>query len=145
MMISNNKSLINDIDNNWNNCLAYCCHDIKNKEMVEFLLKNNVDFNQKDKQGDDCLTKTARYPVLYEISKLLIEYGADLQNNKRYGSNKTLLTEAVEGNNIQLVKLLLEKNVEINEPNYFDQTALEIAKENNYLEIIELLEKAGAK
>jgi ankyrin repeat protein len=139
IIIRKNKDIVNSLDSNWNNCLAYCCTDIKNKEMVEFLLKHKVDPNRRGRYGPDNLTRTACRPDLFEISKLLIEYGASVSQSNDYH----LLGEAARGNNLNLAKLLLEKNVDINETDCFGRTALIWSAWNGHVEMVKLLIESG--
>jgi len=112
--------------------------DIKNKnykKVNSFLLNhNNVDFFLKDKNT----------PLFYAIDigdiqvvKLLIEYGANIHN---VNSNlKTALHIAVEGNYIDIVRLLLENDIDISSQDIYGQIPMFYAQENANTEIIELL------
>lgn len=56
-----------------------------------------------------------------------------------YGMQSTPLIEAVRNKNIELVKLLLAENVNVNEQNSRERVALHYAVEDNNLEIVKLL------
>ncbi len=78
------------------------------------------------------------------IFKLLIENGADVNVQSLYGY--TYLAKAVESNSIEWVKYLLKNGADYKIKNRKDgKTALMIAKEKGYNDIIAVLKKAGAK
>lgn len=93
-----------------------------NCDVVKFILEKGFDINAKDDSG---------------YTPLMTVCGVDqgmatffLKNTKIY---------------IDVVKLLLEKKALINLRNNKGQTALQMAKKNGYIEIVDLLKKAGAK
>ena len=106
-------------------------------DMIKYLVEQGADVNGVKHDGcplsacieDDC-TESAIY---------LIEQGADV--NLVPGGADTNLYNAVEKGNLTLVKLLLEKGVDINEP-CFDRYPLMYATEGHT--ILECLLKAGA-
>ncbi|MCC9073695.1 ankyrin repeat domain-containing protein [Flavobacterium sp. F-65] len=73
----------------------------------------------------------------YEISKFLIESGADV--NKIDGFKMTCLMWAAANQNIELTKLLLKSGANKNVKDDNGMTALKAAKETKNNEIIELL------
>ncbi|RZJ53370.1 MAG: ankyrin repeat domain-containing protein [Flavobacterium sp.] len=73
----------------------------------------------------------------YEISKYLIENGADV--NKKDGFKMTCLMWAAANQNIELTKLLLEKGADKNAQDMNGITALKAAEETKNKEIILLL------
>ncbi|XP_008552002.1 kinase D-interacting substrate of 220 kDa B isoform X2 [Microplitis demolitor] len=77
----------------------------------------------------------------YEIVEHLIKHGADIND---ISDNRTPLQIAVEKENKKIVELLIEKKADINicPPN--GQPAINIAIENNYLELVYILLNAGA-
>ncbi|KAL6633133.1 ankyrin [Neocallimastix sp. 'constans'] len=106
-------------------------------EIVKFLLENGADINSVNANGDKpihvaCLVEDRK------ITELLMEHGKNT-----YGS--TLLMTSVNNENVEMVKLLLELNINnINEKNGEGKTALFFATENKNYEIVKLLLEHGA-
>ena len=75
----------------------------------------------------------------YNIVKLLLEKGADLNRNDSY--RRTALMYAIIFNNIEIVKLLLEKGANVDSDR---KTALMYAIETKNIEIVTLLLEKGA-
>ena len=73
----------------------------------------------------------------FEIAKLLLEMGADLNALDNYGS--TPLFNACESCNPDLVRLLLEKGVDLNHRNNKGNTLYHLACLNGNLEIVQIL------
>ena len=73
-----------------------------------------------------------------EVVKFLIMKGADIDTEDVF--EETLLHKLVFRNNAELVKLVLDKDVDLSRKNHLGKTALELAKENNAKNIITLLE-----
>ena len=74
--------------------------------------------------------------------KVLMNYGADINKCNLY--DKTPLHYAVENNNLDMVKFLVEKGANINAKTNAGFTALDIAKNyklNDLIEYLELLEQ----
>lgn len=76
----------------------------------------------------------------FEMAKLLINNGANI-NAIHCDDGESPLIKASKNNNLSLVRLLLSKKANPHIRNKNKKTALDIAKENNYYEIIELLSK----
>jgi ankyrin repeat protein len=53
--------------------------------------------------------------------------------------------QAAGNNHADIVRLLLEKKADINARNGIDMSALDIAVQNGYAEIVRILKEAGAK
>jgi len=111
-------------------------------KMVKLLLDNGAGLNAKDKNGEYVIHYAAKYPNI-NIVKLLVEKGIDVNQTDVDGntpiyftiksSNKTL-------DKLEVIKLFLSINLNINIVNSFKQTPLHIACQNNAdLEIIKLL------
>ena len=75
--------------------------------------------------------------------KFLIEYGVD--PNIEDSSKMTVLMEAVNYNNADMVDFLLENNANPNKKDKKGRTSLMLASDNNNLEIVQMLLKKGAK
>jgi hypothetical protein len=76
-----------------------------------------------------------------EAVRLLLDNGAN--PNRKYTLNGTPLFAAVYGNHADVVSLLLSRGADFRIRNG-DETVLKIARKRHYLDIIDLLEAAGA-
>ena len=114
-------------------------------EIVKLLISAGADLNSKDGYGDTVLLHSTRsyYNITQrenyrELSKLFIESGADV-NAKNCGW--TALIGATYYGEIEIVKLLLAAGVDVNAKGNDGKTALMLAKNYNYPEIVKLLEQ----
>lgn len=79
-----------------------------------------------------------------DIAKMLLRHGARADYKPRYGAN-TALHMAVELNDTDLVKLLLQNGADPNSRDQSSVTALMLAKAYKRLKIEDILHHAGAK
>ena len=82
-----------------------------------------------------------------EVTRILIEQGADVNTPARLGIQRTPLQSAVEANDTQIVLLLLEKGAEVNAPPamVYGATALQFAAINGNCEMANILIEHGAR
>ena len=128
-------------------------------EMVRMLLKEKVGVNHCDKNGSSplelaiCCSSVSGRPKDYlTVVNLLIEAGANIHHTNKH--NSTLLHSAARHGNVEMVKWLIDRKVEINFKNKAGHTPLHFAannisntailKEQCYLEIVDLLVQARA-
>ncbi|MCP4438373.1 MAG: hypothetical protein GY810_05460 [Aureispira sp.] len=112
-------------------------------KVVKYLLEQGADLKATAYQGNTTLIYAAAEGHL-AIVQLLLEHGADINEQNKIGW--TALMQASTKNRYKVVKLLLEKGAQTTAiDKEFRLTALGLAKENNHTEIIEILEKHGAK
>ena len=119
------------------------CHD----EIVGMLLDKGADpDSQMTKDGTTALMESADEGCT-EVVKLLLERGAEV-NAQRTKDGTTALMEAAEGGRTEIVRLLIDKGADVNMKaviNNFEITALNLAKKERHIDIVEILEKAAAK
>jgi ankyrin repeat protein len=80
-----------------------------------------------------------------DVVEFLIEKGADVNIQTQSGRVLTPLLLASYGGNKEIVELLLANGAEINVKNDAGDTALDIAKQRNHTEIVELLREHQSK
>ena len=81
-----------------------------------------------------------------EIVKLLLDRGSDI--NAKNSDGVTSLMAAAEKGHTEVVRLLLDKGVDLNvkaKIKDVEYTPLQIAKQNRRADIVDLLQKAGAR
>jgi ankyrin repeat protein len=117
------------------------------REIVNSLLKLNVDVNPKNDDGS--LADSPHYAAVrngyYQITKELLRRGANMNDVKGYGG-KNLLMRAIESQNSWIEKLLIEHGADVNERDKYDNTALHAsAYYDDGLDSIVVLLKNNAK
>ena len=116
-------------------------HDSK---MVDLLLKNDADATQKFKgkeSSSSCLEIAAQEGLL-EISKLLVDAGADPDARGFVGH--TPLRVAARNGHVDLVKYFISKGCEVDSRGNDKATALEHAAGKGHLDIVKILVENGA-
>ena len=110
------------------------------KETIQFLVENNTDVNLVNNNGATAL----RFASTFEMLGLLIENGANNKDDMYY-----LLGKAASTGDLQVVKYLIEKELNINtyikgNDEFETNTALMLAFENNHAEVKNYLLESGA-
>jgi len=109
-------------------------------DTIRLLLKHNpeyVDIYNTNYFGETPLFN-ATETKNYEISKLLLENGADV-NAGNFEDNTTSLMNCSFNNDIETTKLLLQYNADPDLTNKYGDTALHMACREGYVEIVKLL------
>ena len=83
----------------------------------------------------------------FNIAKLLIDYGADVNHKNSYDGEQGPLTYAVLGNDTRLVDLLIKNGADVNAISLHGETPLiaAIKDGNNNNDVIQLLLKRGSR
>lgn len=109
---------------------------------TEFLLEKGADVNAKEKDGNTPIIN-AILSYSQESLDVLKCFIGDPEIEDWAG--KTLLFHAIEHDHEDIIRILLEKNVNLNHQTRFDkETALMVAAKNKKREIMDLLIEAGA-
>ena len=110
-------------------------------DRVRAVLNAGADIDALDEHGQTALMNAVHWGNL-NISKLLIEAGAKLEHTAKY--RLTALFLAVIGNKPQLVQLLIDAGAdrEIKGTSMFNCSPLEYARNQGFVEIINILEQA---
>jgi ankyrin repeat protein len=115
----------------------------REKEMIHSLLKSPDGRDAKDRDAKDRYEMTALLTATEsgndETVKLLLGHGA---NKDAWAGHKTVLHIAAERGYTEVVKVLLDRHVDITMKNFDGRTALHLAALGGHHDIVELLEKA---
>ena len=110
--------------------------------MIELLLKRGAKLQRRDKFGNTALSLAAANGADAAIARL-VELGLKPDSANNFG--RTPLFDAIDGNRESTVALLVGYKVDVNAKTRSGQTPLALAKTKGYSNIIEALEKAGAR
>ncbi|HZW61589.1 MAG TPA: ankyrin repeat domain-containing protein [Candidatus Babeliales bacterium] len=100
--------------------------------VIKLLLEHGADINAKDANGYTALMHAITEDDI-ESAHLLLEYGADINATDAFGF--TALMWAAVGNNTEAVKLLLEKGANAQLTNNLDETALDLANQQEEINV----------
>ena len=114
-----------------------------NCDCVNILIKSGADTNIRNIEAWTPLLMATKAGNV-AIVKTLLDNGTD-PNLKGLCGNWTPLMRAVYDNHPEIAQALLKKNADVNAQNDHGKTALDIAKAFERNDMIQLLEKAGAK
>ena len=129
--------------------LLYACMDGE-VEKTKFLLSKGADVNQKSAVGIfplyvifSSMVGGANESKRFELTKLLLEYGAHL--NLTGPGHHGILAAAVASNSVRCVKLLLNKGIDVNVVDKSGHNALYEAISKDLGGLVPLLFDAGVK
>ena len=117
---------------------------IGDTEKIKSLIATGQDVNTKSKSGATALHWASSFGHI-ETAELLIQNGANVNSQDNTNSALTPLQLACSSGNKAVAELLLANGADISVINNAGDTALDIASQRNYPEIVELLQKHGAK
>ena len=122
-------------------------HSIESPKVLGALLENGLNPDSTDKDAVTNLIAGCYYGSINSI-KALLEAGAkvDLSTAKTYIDfpGYTALHAAAERGNNDIIKLLLEKNADLEKKNGKEETPLEVAYRNKEIKTVKLLYENGA-
>lgn len=107
-----------------------------NLEKVKKLVERKVPVDQKN-EDDFAPLFVSLLKNQTEIAKFLVESGC-IYKAKAVGG-LTPLHHAAQNNNLELVKFFVEKGIRVNEIDFKGNSALDLAKEKGYKEIVDFL------
>ncbi|WP_121628765.1 ankyrin repeat domain-containing protein [Poseidonibacter antarcticus] len=113
--------------------------DYINVNFLKFLIENEVDINKIDEDGYSALI-VSTLKGDFDIVKLLVEYGGDVNNITKDDSTPLLCSLDAENNNFELIKYFVEKGADINyqaEDGFSLFSYLLILSDKSYLNNIE--------
>ena len=114
----------------------------QNKEIVQYLVSNSADMYATNLSGETTMMICAKKGFL-EIAEILLKQGYDL--NKSVPSTKqSILGMAVWANQLDMVRWLLNNEININVVDGMNWTPLMIASYLGHTDIVKILKKKGA-
>jgi ankyrin repeat protein len=146
-LLKNNPDLVNRKDRNGETPLMQAIADC-NKEMVEYLVANNADVNVRD---DDIFGETPLFHFPLDrknlegckgVMETLLAHNADVNAkniNLKGKDDLPVLTLYLIDGSLDLAKMLLEKQADVNAKDYYGNTPLHRVSSNYYIEGAELL------
>lgn len=120
--------------------------DEAQQQLILFCVKNGADLNQRDSDGWNALHRAVIFPkISLEIISEMIDRGARMDWDD-YSRRVTPLMTAIEEGRADLVKLMIEKGVDVNQKTWVDNcTPLSFVLDWPMAqEIVPLLLKYGA-
>lgn len=115
------------------------CNYTGNVEHLDYFVKEH----SVDPLLKDCLKRPVKERLL-EMVRYLVDCGADLNCNFSNRHEDSALTLARRKEHLDMVKLLLKKGADVNQPNGKNLTPFMVATELESVELIELLLLEGA-
>lgn len=112
-------------------------------QVVQFLIAHGADVNARSQGGYSALLVSTDIQDS-QITRLLLEHGAEV-NVYDFKDKNSALQKAVEHDSLQEIAMLIAYGADVNHRNKAGETALSLAKKQNYPKRIRLLEAAGAK
>ena len=107
-----------------------------NLEIIDFILKNGVQVDAQDQNGNTAFMKAAETGNI-EIVNYLIENGADIDHQNKLGETAAMKT--ILNNNYYGLKFLIEKNVDLSKSDYTGRTIKDLAGESRDKRIKKLI------
>ncbi|XP_065353676.1 uncharacterized protein LOC135948375 [Cloeon dipterum] len=146
MVHEKNSMLATEITNNGENCLHLAIDDEECSEKVALWIMQNieVDKNAETKSGDTPLLLAGKRKKWEVAQQLVLKY--NVEDNKIDSTGNTFLHYAVQSNNIDLVRVLLQRGSDVNFKNKQGNSALYLAAGlNKNPQIVKILLQKGAK
>jgi len=112
-------------------------------ETYKLVIQKSEDINYKGYEGRTALFKSIEANN-DDVTKLLLSKNAHISMLDKNG-NSILMSLITSEGNVSIAKLLIDKGIDINVVNEIGKTALFLAKKKNMPELIDILEKKGAK
>jgi ankyrin repeat protein len=108
-------------------------------KLIDLMVKHGLDVNQTDRNGTPSIILASDN---FEILQLLVTYGAKIDVDAPYYGN-TLIHEVIYREQIDILKYLIEKKIDLNRKDEKGRTPLEYARIREEIKIEEILLKNG--
>jgi len=128
-----------------NQATALIVAAMNSREMVELLLAKGADITARSDNGSgvmtNCVMGIIRGRVSIDLAEFLLSKGAEIDeiNTTEYYGGYTPLFWAVEDNNEELVRFLVQNGANVNARSTKGQTPMSLAEKGGYAEIVEIL------
>lgn len=136
------KGVSVNIGNNYGDGLLHIAAENCNDEIVQVFLEYRAPLNGRNAKGQTPLMVAAMHKNR-EVVDLLLKYD-DIEVNAVDNFKNTALIYAA-GNSCKIAKALIEHGADVNYKGDEGRTALDIARENDNQNMIQLLQNAGAQ
>ncbi|XP_063912691.1 ankyrin-3-like [Zophobas morio] len=137
-------ALTNLMDEENNNALHYASNsEYENQHIINLLIQKGVDVNAQNKYGTTALQLACKNGV-YGNTEILLEYDASIKITDE--NNQSALHYALESeaDNQCVIKLLIEKGIDINTRSENGTTALQLACKKGVYDLVDMLLEFGA-
>nr|prf alpha latrotoxin [Latrodectus tredecimguttatus] len=114
-------------------------------QVVQFLAANGVDFRRKNSRGTTPFLTAVAENALDIAEYLIREKRQDININEQNVDKDTALHLAVYYKNLQMIKLLIKYGIDVTIRNAYDKTALDIAIDAKFSNIVEYLKTKSGK
>jgi ankyrin repeat protein len=109
----------------------------KTRDIVKLLIAKGAGVNTKDSGGWTPLLRTGDA----QVAKLLIAAGADVNASR---DTRTVLMNAAEENNVEIVRLLLDAGADVRPRDHRGLNAMSLAASRGHAEVVRLLLGKGS-
>ncbi|KAI0103959.1 hypothetical protein GGR51DRAFT_561337 [Nemania sp. FL0031] len=115
--------------------------------LIKRLIDSGSELNNVSVGGETLISLAIRFMASKSVVQLLIERGAEINKQARFGITFTPLQTAAERNNLEIVELLLENGADPNSPpaEFKGATALQFAAIHGNCQMAIMLMEYGAK
>ncbi|MBA4389946.1 MAG: hypothetical protein C0399_03310 [Syntrophus sp. (in: bacteria)] len=133
-LLIDHKADVNAVDKDQMTALMIACEK-GNADIVEALLKAGADVHKKSKYGDTALSKAISAHHVRIVRTLV-------KNNGNFNKQEALFSAVMAGN-LEIVKLLLTKDMDVNMRGFASGTALMLAADGD-IALVKFLVERGA-
>lgn len=124
---------------NWGRTALHYSIKRNDFDAIKLLLNSKADANLKDNRGDTVLMEALRCKRSFEVVKLLLNHGSEVNSISSWDSSTPLHEACNPGGNFETVELLLKNGAGVNARGTWGKTALHYAVMSANEEVVRLL------